>query len=369
MKIHASVLFGEGQSCRVEEVELLPPQRGEVLVRMAAAGICHSDLHVIDGVIKKPFPIILGHEGSGIVQEVGEGVTLVKPGDRVILSWVPDCGRCPYCTTGRPNLCDSRVPYAAGTMADGTVRTRLNGQPVYHFAGASPYAEYTVVPEQGAIPITADVPLSVMALVGCAVTTGVCAVINTAAVEPGSAVAVFGCGGVGLNAIQGAALVHASPIIAIDRFPTKLEMARQFGATHTVNAREEDPVEAINRLTGSRGADYSFEAIGNPAVMTQAFRCLRKGGTAVAIGIGAADAEIPIPAQWLVYGERRLLGSFYGSARPRVDFDRMLRLYQAGKLKLDELISRRISLDGVNEAFAAMRAGEVARSIIEVSRC
>jgi Zn-dependent alcohol dehydrogenase len=204
-----------------------------------------------------------------------------------------------------------------------------------------------------------------MALVGCAVTTGVCAVINTAAVEPGSAVAVFGCGGVGLNAIQGAALVNAAPIIAIDRVPAKLEMARRFGATHTVNAREEDPVQAVQNLTGNRGADYTFEAIGNPAVMNQAFRCLRKGGTAVAIGIGAPDAEIPIPAQWLVYGERRLLGSFYGSARPRVDFDRMLRLYQTGRLKLDELISRRIGLDGVNEAFAAMRAGEVARSLIE----
>jgi S-(hydroxymethyl)glutathione dehydrogenase / alcohol dehydrogenase len=365
MKIHASVLFGEGQGCRVEEVELQPPQRGEVLVRMAAAGICHSDLHVVDGIIKKPFPIILGHEGSGIVQEIGEGVTLVKPGDRVILSWAPDCGHCSFCTTGRPNLCDGRAPYAAGTMADGTVRVLRNGQPVYNFAGVSSYAEYTVVPEQGAIPITADVPLSVMALVGCAVTTGVCAVINTAAVEPGSAVAVFGCGGVGLNAIQGAALVNAAPIIAIDRIQGKLELARRFGATHTVNAGEEDPVPAIQKLTGNRGADYTFEAIGNPAVMSQAFRCLRKGGTAVAIGIGAPDAEIPIPAQWLVYGERRLVGSFYGSARPRVDFDRMLRLYQAGKLKLDELISRRIGLGEVDAAFAAMRAGEVARSIID----
>jgi S-(hydroxymethyl)glutathione dehydrogenase/alcohol dehydrogenase len=299
------------------------------------------------------------------VQEVGADVTLVKPGDRVIISWVPDCGRCPFCVTGRTNLCDSRLPYAAGTMADGTVRAQLNGEPVYHFAGSSTYAEYTIVPEQGAIPITVDVPLGVMALVGCAVTTGVGAVINTAAVEPGSAVAIFGCGGVGLNAIQGAALVNAAPIVAVDRFDSKLEMARRFGATHTVNASAEDPVQAIMQLTDGRGADYSFEAIGSPAVIAQAFRCLRKGGTAVAIGIGSPDAEIPIPAQWLVYGERRLVGSFYGSARPRVDFDRMLHLYQAGKLKLDELISRRIGLDGVNEAFAAMRAGEVARSVIE----
>jgi S-(hydroxymethyl)glutathione dehydrogenase / alcohol dehydrogenase len=364
MKIKASVLFGEGQDCRVEEVELLPPERGEVLVRVAAAGICHSDLHVIDGVIKKPFPIILGHEGAGVVEEVGEGVSLVRPGDRVILSWTPDCGRCPFCTTGRPNLCDNRAPYAAGTMADGTVRVLLNGEPVYNYAGVSSYGEYTVVPETGAIPITADVPLSIAALVGCAVTTGVCAVTNTAAAEPGSAVAIFGCGGVGLNAIQGAALVNALPIIAVDVVPGKLEMALRFGATHTVNAREQDPVQAIMELTGGRGADYAIEAIGNPAVMAQAFRSLRKRGTAVAIGIGRPDAEISIPAQLLVYGERRLVGSFYGSARPRVDFDRMLRLYQAGKLKLDELITRRIGLDGVNEAFAAMRAGDVARSVI-----
>src|SRR5215212_7205905 len=284
MKMQASVLFGEGEACRVEEVELLPPRRGEVLVKLAAAGICHSDLHVIDGVIKKPFPIILGHEGAGIVQEVGDGVTLVKPGDRVILSWVPDCGRCAFCTTGRPNICDNRAPYAAGTMADGSVRVMWQDRPVYNYAGVSSYAEYTVVPETGAIPITADVPLSIMALVGCAVTTGVCAVINTAAVEPGSAVAVFGCGGVGLNAIQGAALVNASPIIAIDVVGSKLETARRFGATDTINAREEDPVAAINRLTGNRGADYAIEAIGNPAVMSQAFRCLKKRGTAVAIG-------------------------------------------------------------------------------------
>lgn len=367
MKIRASVLYGEGQGCRVEEVELLPPQRGEVLVRMAAAGICHSDLHVIDGIIKKPFPIVLGHEGAGVVEQVGEGVTLVKTGDRVILSWVPDCGRCPFCTTGRPNLCDNRGPYAAGTMADGTCRLRLNGQPVYNYGGVSSYAEYAVVPEQGAIPVTADVPLGVMALVGCAVTTGVCAVTHTAAVEPGAAVAIFGCGGVGLNAVQGAALVNATPIIAIDRVPAKLEMARRFGATDVVDASQEDPVEAVMALTGGRGAEYAFEAIGNPAVMTQAFRCLRKRGTAVAIGIGAPDAQIAVPAQPLVYGERRLVGSFYGSARPRVDFERMLRLYQAGKLKLDELITRRIGLGDVDEAFALMRTGEVARSVIDFS--
>jgi S-(hydroxymethyl)glutathione dehydrogenase/alcohol dehydrogenase len=368
VKIEASVLHGEGQGCRVEEVELLPPKRGEVLVRMAAAGICHSDLHVIDGIIKKPFPVILGHEGSGVVEQVGDEVSLVKVGDRVILSWVPDCGRCPFCTTGRPNLCDNRAPFAAGTMADGTVRLLLDGKPVYNYGGVSSYAEYAVVPEQGAIPITADVPLSVMALVGCAVTTGVCAVTNTAAVEPGSAVAIFGCGGVGLNAVQGAALVNAAPIIAVDRFPAKLEMARRFGATDVIDASREDPVSGVLELTGGRGADYTFEAIGNPAVMTQAIRCLRKRGTAVAIGIGGPDAEIGVPAQHLVYGERRLVGSFYGSARPRVDFDRMLRLYASGKLKLDELISRRIGLDQVNEAFDAMRAGEVARSVIDFSR-
>jgi S-(hydroxymethyl)glutathione dehydrogenase/alcohol dehydrogenase len=364
MKVKAAVMHGVHQPVTVEELELLPPRRNEALVRIAAAGVCRSDLHVIHGVIEKPFPIVPGHEGAGVVVEVGEGTTLVKPGDHVILSWVPDCGRCFYCVTGRPNLCDNRAPYAAGTLADGTARFVREGKPVWHFAGVSCMAEYVVVPETGAIPIRKDVPLDRMALVGCGVMTGVGAVINTARAEPGCSIAVFGVGGVGLNVLQGATLANASTIIAVDVVPGKLETARRFGATHVVNSRESDPVAAIRDLTGGVGVDYAIEAIGRPETVRQAFLSVRKGGKAIAIGIGAPDAEIPIPAQWLIYGERTLCGCFYGSARVRLEFERMIRLYQDGKLRLDELITRYYPLEEINEAFRAMEAGEVTRSVL-----
>jgi NDMA-dependent alcohol dehydrogenase len=368
MKTKAAVLHAINTPLAIEELDLDGPRAGEVLVKVAAAGVCHSDLSTINGTIPKPLPIVLGHEGAGVVMDVGPGVSLVKPGDRVILSWVPDCGHCPFCTTGKPNLCDNRSPYTNGTLADGTVRFHKGKQDVWHFGGVSCFTEYLVAPETGTIPMKTDVPLDRLALVGCAVSTGVGAVINTARVPPGSSVVVFGAGGVGLNAIQGAALVDASLIIAVDLLDNKLEMAKQFGATHTVNASRQDPVEAVRELTarlpGGPGADYAFEAIGNAKTIAQAFMAVRKGGTAVAIGIAAPNALVSIPPQWLVYGERTLTGSFYGSCRIRVDFDRMIRLYESGKLKLDELISRRIKLEEINEGFRAMEQGEVARSVI-----
>jgi S-(hydroxymethyl)glutathione dehydrogenase/alcohol dehydrogenase len=364
MKTRAAVMTGVGQPVAVEELELRPPGKKEALVQIVAAGVCHSDLHTIQGIIEKPFPIVGGHEGAGVVLEVGEGTTLVKPGDHVILSWVPDCGRCHYCIIGRPNLCDARAPFAAGTLADGTVRFYRGDQPVWHWAGVSCMSEYTVVPETGAIPISKDLPLDRMALVGCAVMTGVGAVINTARAEPGSTVAIFGVGGVGLNVVQGAVLANAGRIIAVDVMDGKLEMARQFGATHTINARSEDPVARIRELTSGAGADYAVEAIGRPETVKQAFLAIRKGGKAIAIGIGAPSAEIPIPAQWLVYGERTLCGCFYGSARVRLEFERMIRFYLDGKLRLDELITRHYRLEEINDAFRAMEAGEVARSVL-----
>jgi NDMA-dependent alcohol dehydrogenase len=367
MKTRAAIMTGVGQPVTVDEVELAPPKRNEALIRVEAAGVCHSDLHTIQGIIEKPFPIVAGHEGAGVVVEVGEGTTLVKPGDHVILSWVPDCGRCHYCITGRPNLCDNRAPYAAGTLADGTVRFQWKGQPTWHWAGVSCMSEYTVVPETGAIPIPKELPLDRMALVGCAVMTGVGSVINTARAEPGSTIAVFGVGGVGLNVIQGAVLANAGKIIAVDVLPNKLELARQFGATHTVNAREGDPVQQIRDLTGGAGADYAIEAIGRPETARQAFLSIRKGGKAIAIGIGAPGAEIPIPTQWLVYGERTLCGCFYGSARVRLEFERMIRFYLDGRLRLDELITRHYRLEEINEAFRAMEAGEVARSVLSLT--
>ncbi len=364
MKTRAAVLHGRGEPFRIEEVELDPPGPGEVLVEMAAGGVCHSDWSVVEGVIEKQFPIILGHEGSARVLEIGEGVRLVRPNDAVILSWIPDCGHCVYCMTGRANLCDGRAPYADGTLGDGIIRFHQDGQRIRHFNGVSSFSQYAVVPERGAIPVDPRVPLDRAALIGCAVSTGVGAVLFTARVQPGQSIAVFGVGGVGLNAVQGGEIVNAGRVIAVDVNERKLQMAREFGATDTVNARETDPVQAILELTRGEGVDYAFEAIGRPDTIRQAFECTRKGGTAVAIGIAPKDALVSIQPQLLVYGERRLVGSFYGSTRPRADFNRFSELYLAGKLKLDQLVTREWRLDQINEAFAAMNAGEVARGII-----
>jgi S-(hydroxymethyl)glutathione dehydrogenase / alcohol dehydrogenase len=364
MKTTAAVLYGLNEPFVVEEVDLDPPGPGEVLVEMAAGGVCHSDWSVVQGTIEKPFPIILGHEGSARVLEVGEGVRLVRPGDHVILSWVPDCGQCYYCMTGRSNLCDGRLPYSEGTLGDGTMRFHRNGRHLRHFNGVSSFSRHAVVPERGAVPVDKRVPLDRAALIGCATSTGVGAVIFTAKVVPGSTMAVFGAGGVGLNAIQGGTIVNAARIIAVDVNPHKLDLAREFGATDVVNARETDPVAAIQELTRGQGVDYSFEAIGRPETIRQAFESVRKGGTAVAIGIAPKDALISIPPQLLVYGERRLVGSFYGSTRPRADFSRFVDLYLAGRLKLDQLVTREWRLDQINEAFRAMNEGEVARGII-----
>jgi len=364
MKTRAAVLYGVHQPFEVEEIDLEGPGPGEVLVEMAGGGICHSDWHVVDGILPKPFPIILGHEGSARVLEVGAGVKLVKAGDPVILSWIPDCGNCYYCASGKSNLCNDRPPYSNGTLANGEMRFSKNGQPVRHFNGVSSFAQYSVVPERGCIPIDPRVPLDKAALIGCAVSTGVGAVIFTAQVPAGSTVAVFGAGGVGLNAVQGAAMVSATRIIAVDINPAKLEMARAFGATDLVNAAERDPVEAILELTGGIGVEFAFEAIGRSDSIRQAFESVCKGGTAVAIGIAAKEQLISIPPQNLVYGERRLMGSFYGSTRPRADFPRFAEMYLSGRLKLDQLVTREWRLDQINEAFAAMNAGEVARGII-----
>lgn len=364
MKSRAAVLYGTREPFVVEDVELDGPGPGEVLVEMAAGGICHSDWHVVDGIIPKQYPIILGHEGSARVLEVGEGVKLVKAGDPVILSWIPDCGHCHYCASGKANLCDGRQPYADGTLGNGIIRFHKDGRRIRHFNGVSSFAQYAVVPERGCIAIDPRVPLDRAALIGCAVSTGVGAVIFTAQVSPGSTIAVFGAGGVGLNAIQGGAIVNASRIIAVDVNQHKLDLARQFGATDVVNARETDPVAAILELTRGVGVDYAFEAIGRAESIRQAFESICKGGTAVAIGIAAKESLISIPPQNLVYGERRLVGSFYGSTRPRADFSRFVDLYLAGRLQLDQLVTREWRLDEINEAFAAMNAGEVARGII-----
>lgn len=360
----AAVFYRPHEPLSVEEVELLAPQRQEVTVRIAAAGVCHSDLHFIDGLLPHAAPAVLGHEGAGVVEAIGENVTYVQPGDHVILAFIPSCGQCPYCIVGRPNLCIAGGRAAArGTLLDGTTRLRKDGETVYHMSCAACFAERAVVPESGLVKIREDMPLDRAALIGCGVMTGVGAAINTARVQAGSSVAVIGCGGVGLNVIQGAALCGAAKIIAIDVVDLKLELAQQFGATHAVNAAKEDAVGTVRNISPG-GVDYAFEVIGRPETMRQAYDAVRRGGMAVVVGLAPVGAELSIPAASLL-SEKILTGSSYGGCRPRVDMPKLVELYLAGKLKLDELISRVYPLEGIGEAFEAMRAGEVARSIIK----
>jgi len=355
----AALLYERETPLVVESLEIEEPQEGEVLVRLAASGVCHSDYSVIHGTLAGAGPggIILGHEGAGVVEAVGPGVSTLQPDDHVILSWIASCGTCVYCTVGRPNLCVTQRRPAAS-------RVRKGDQRIPGFLGVGSFGEYAVVTEAAAIPIRRDLPLDRAALIGCAVTTGVGAVINTAKVQAGSNVVVIGCGGVGLNAVQGAALAGAGRIIAVDVVPYKIDLAEQFGATHGINAAKEDVVARVRELTGGIGADYAFEVIGLPATIQQAYDCVRRGGMAVVVGAGARDAQVSFSAYTLFASEKTLQGCLYGSARPRVDFPRFADLYLGGKLKLDELISRRFALEEVNAAFKAMERGEVARGVV-----
>jgi S-(hydroxymethyl)glutathione dehydrogenase / alcohol dehydrogenase len=361
--MRASVLFEQGKPLRLEELDLAPPRDGEVRVRLVASGVCHSCLHAADGSWTGiPVPIVLGDEGAGVVEEVGAGVRELRAGDPVILSWAPTCGRCHYCVIGRPNLCERRLP-GRGVLLDGTTRFSLGGRPVHQYGHVGTYASQAVVPESCAIPIRRDMPLDRAALIGCSVTTGVGAVINTAAVPPGASMVVFGVGGVGLNVVQGGALVAAHPIVAVDLKPARLEDARRVGATHGIDASREDAVAAVKRLTG-RGADYAFVAVGDTRVVAQAADCLAPGGTAVLIGVPATGTTVALDVRPIVSGERTLRGCSYGGARTREDLPRMVELYLAGKLKIDELITRRYALEEANEAFRALAAGELARGLI-----
>jgi S-(hydroxymethyl)glutathione dehydrogenase/alcohol dehydrogenase len=363
--VRAAVLHEQAKPIgviKVEDVDLEDPREGEVLVRMVASGVCHSCLHAADGSwAGVRLPMVLGDEGAGVVEKVGPNVSSLAVGDHVILSWAPTCGRCRYCVSGRPVLCERRPP--GGRMYDGTTRMSLNGQPVYHYGTVATMGALTVVPENCAIPIRKDFPLDRAALIGCSVTTGLCSVLNIAQVPAGASMAVFGTGGIGLNAIQGGPISSAHPVIAVDVNDSKLEYAREFGATHLVNAAKENPVEAIRRLTGG-GVAYSFVAVGDARVAAQAFEATEPGGTCVVIGLPATGSKIEVDAGLLVGPMRVLRGSSYGGARTFVDFPRLVELSLAGKLKLDELITRRYDVSEVNDAFRALVAGEVARGLI-----
>jgi S-(hydroxymethyl)glutathione dehydrogenase/alcohol dehydrogenase len=358
----AAVLYEAKKPLVVEEIEIEEPKQGEVMVKLAAAGVCHSDLHFMEGLWQYPLPVLMGHEGAGIVEKVGQGVTSVKPGDHVVLSWTPSCGMCPNCVRGKPYLCTGHG--SGPTMRDGTSRLKKGDQRINHFISVSSFAEYAVLPEIGMVKVRDDAPLDKVALVGCGVMTGVGAVINTAKVEVGSSVAVFGCGGVGLNVVQGANLAAATTIIAVDTLDNKLEMAKQFGATHVVNASKEDPLAKIREITGG-GADYAFEVIGKAEVIAQAFDSVKPGGTAVAVGMPPLGSQLTLNAALIFMQAKTLMGCNYGSARFRVDMPMLVDLYMAGRLKLDELVSRTYPIEKINEAFDAMKNGEVARSIIK----
>ena len=346
----------------IEPVTVDGPKRGEVMVKLGACGVCHSDLSAITGTIALPLPLVLGHEGAGVVEEAGEGVSGLMKGDHVIFSFIYMCGRCRFCVSGRPVLCLEQGK-ALTTPLEGTPRVRdARGQPLNIFSGCGSMAEYATVSAENLIKIDPKIPLDCAALVGCGVTTGVGAVFNTAKVEPGSSVAVFGCGGVGLSVIQGARIAGAEKIIAIDTLQPKLEMAKRFGATDSILFTE-DPTKALKKMTGG-GPDYAFECVGPGELAAAAYRAIRRGGLAVVVGVAKPSDSTSVRTMTLPFEEKTLTGSYFGSCVPRVDFPRMLSLYMAGKLKLEELITRRYPIDEAPQAFADLQAGKNARGVI-----
>ncbi|MEO8079614.1 MAG: Zn-dependent alcohol dehydrogenase [Caldimonas sp.] len=363
MEFRAAVLSATGQPLSIETVAVAPLRRGDVLIRNRASGLCHTDLEVIDGSLAYPLPIVLGHEGAGIVEAVGSDVRLVQPGDHVVASWNPHCGHCFYCERGLPILCEPFTrEQPAGNLLDGESRLSWQGERLNHFSVVSSHAEYSVVPESGAIRVPKEIPFDRACLIGCGVMTGVGAVSRLARVEAGASVAVVGCGAVGLNAIQAAVLEQAAVVIAIDRDADKLALAKRFGATHGV-AADAVAIDAVKSLTAGRGADHVFEAAGSEAAVQLALEVTRPGGQLVILGKTAVNQRISLRFGSLM-GEKRIVRSSYGGARPRRDFPWLADLYLAGKLDLDSLVSSRLPLKRINEGFDAMRAGRGVRHVV-----
>ncbi len=371
IKTRAAVAWGPGQPLSIEEVDLMQPQKGEVLVRIVATGVCHTDAYTLSGSDPEgKFPTILGHEGGGIVEALGEGVTSVSTGDHVIPLYTPECGECRFCKSGRTNLCQAiRVTQGQGLMPDGTTRFFKHGKPIYHYMGTSTFSEYTVVPEISLAIISKEAPLEKVCLLGCGVTTGMGAVTNTAKVKAGNTVAVFGLGGVGLAVIIGAVKAKAGRIIAIDINPVKFEIARQLGATDVVNPKDyAKPIqEVIIEMTGG-GVDFSFECIGNVKVMRSALECCHKGwGESVIIGVAGADKEICTRPFQLVTG-RIWRGSAFGGVKGRTELPGYVQRYLDGEYELDTFITHNMGLDDINKAFDLMHTGESIRTVIHFGK-
>ena len=357
--MRAAVFTENDGDLSVEDVTPIDPGPRDVVVQTTASGLCHSDLSVINGTLPMPPPAILGHEGAGIVDWVGSEVVGLQKGDRVIGSFIPACGVCWFCLHDQSNLCENTYVVMANMRA-----TRSDGSAIPTMTGLGTFAETMTCDQMSLVKIETDLPDEQLALIGCGVTTGVGAALNTAQVQPGSSVAVIGCGGVGQAVIQGARIAGAARIIAIDPVPLKRETALKLGATDAVDPNDGDVVAQVQALTGGRGADYAFEVIGVPELITQAFNCVRNGGTAVAVGVPRFDQEVSLPTYPLVLGEKRLLGTVYGSAQVRREFPRLVELVETGRLDIGDMVSRTISLDEINKGFDAMKNGEVIRSVI-----
>jgi S-(hydroxymethyl)glutathione dehydrogenase/alcohol dehydrogenase len=353
------VLEASGEPLQMREIVLFEPSPSQVVVRIVASGVCHSDLSVVRGTFPFIFPTVLGHEGSGVVESVGEAVTRVAPGDHVVLTWMPPCRECFYCLSGQPVLCEIGLAEAIGSSY-----ATVDGVPLVRGLGVAGFATHTLVPERSVVKIPEEADLELAALIGCALSTGVGAVFRTARVAPGSSVAVVGCGGVGLSVIQGAKIAGASRIIAVDRLAAKLDLARSLGATDVVDASSVDAVEGVREITRGRGADYTFEVVGVSATISQAFAMTRRGGMCVLVGAGSPSDEVRFNAMELFLDMKTLTGCVYGSTDPDRDFPALVEMIESGAIDAPLLITKRIGLDDINDALDSMEAGVGARSLV-----